>query len=92
LNYDITHRLMVSGVWEMPRLKDSSAPIRWVLGGSQSNAIFTAATGVPLTILSGVNNAYDGQSCDFANYLGGAQEPSQAGPDCGVVQYQRIRH
>jgi hypothetical protein len=51
-----------------------------VLGGWQSNAIFTAATGVPLTIQSGVNNAFDGSSGDFANYLGGSWQLSNGRP------------
>jgi hypothetical protein len=42
------------------------------LGGWQSNAIFTAETGIPLTIVSGVNNALDGEAGDFAGYMGGS--------------------
>ena len=79
-DFDITHRLVVSGLWELPRLKNSAAPIRWVLGGWQSNAIFTAVTGIPLTIQSGVNNALDGVSGDFADYLGGAWQLSKSRP------------
>jgi hypothetical protein len=71
-DFDITHRLVTSAVWEMPRLKRSPAPLRWVLGGWQSNAIFTASTGIPLTVRSGVDNNFDGVSGDFGDYRGGA--------------------
>jgi hypothetical protein len=76
-DYDITHRLVISAVWEMPRLNGSPAPIRWVLGGWQSNAIYTASTGIPLTIRSGTDNNYDGVSGDFGDYRGGAWQLSK---------------
>jgi hypothetical protein len=70
-DFDIAQRLTVSGVWEHPRLKGSSAPVRWVLGGWQSNIILTAQTGIPLTVRSGADNDYNGVSGDFADYRGG---------------------
>ena len=71
-DFDITQRLVVSGVWQLPSLTSSPAAIRWTLGGWQANGIFTAETGLPLTIASGVNNALDGESGDFGAYSGGA--------------------
>jgi len=70
-DFDVKQRLVISAVWEMPRLLHSPAAIRWVFGGWQSNAIYTASTGVPLTIRSGADNNYDGISTDFADYKGG---------------------
>lgn len=70
-DFDITHRLVISAVWELPRLEKASIPVRAVLGGWQANGIYTAETGLPLTIVSGVNNALDGESGDFADYKGG---------------------
>jgi len=70
-DYDVEKRLVISGVWVMPRLKASPAAARWVLGGWQSNGIYTAESGIPLTVVSGVNNALDGEAGDFANYQGG---------------------
>lgn len=61
----------------MPRLKRSPAPVRWVLGGWQSNAIYTASTGIPLTVRSGVDNNFDGVSGDFGDYRGGAWQLSK---------------
>jgi hypothetical protein len=71
-DFDIAHRLVVSGVWEMPRLTRSHAALRWILGGWQSNAIYTASTGIPVTVRSGADNNFDGVSGDFGDYKGGA--------------------
>jgi hypothetical protein len=62
----------------MPKWKGSPAPVRWVLGGWQSNAIYTAEKGVPLTIRSGVNNSLNGVGSDFADYLGGHWQLSKS--------------
>jgi hypothetical protein len=71
-DYDVTHRVVISAVWQMPMLKHSAAPVRWVFGGWQSNGIYTVETGIPLNIVSGVNNALDGEAGDFADYSGAA--------------------
>jgi hypothetical protein len=47
-----------------------------VLGGWQQNGIFTAQTGTPLTVRSGVDNDFNGVGGDFADYKGGAWEIS----------------
>ena len=70
-DFDVNHRLVVSGVWEMPKLRNRSPLLRHVLGGWQSNGIFTAETGTPFTITSGADNDYNGVGGDFAEYLGG---------------------
>jgi hypothetical protein len=77
-DFDTKHRLVISAVWEMPKLKTSPAALRWVLGGWQSNAIYTASSGIPLTIRSGVDNNYDGISTDFADYKGGDWQLSKS--------------
>jgi len=71
-DFDVTHRFVASGIWEMPKLSKSNAVIRNVLGGWQSNGIFTVQSGTPLTILSGANNSLNGVGGDFAAYLGGS--------------------
>jgi len=69
--FDVTHRFVLSGVWQLPTLGQSHRMVRAVLGGWQSNGILTAQTGNPLTVRSGVNNALNGVGNDFADYLGG---------------------
>jgi hypothetical protein len=69
-DFDVTHRFVVSGVWELPQLKDSNAFVRSAIGGWQQNFIFTAAGGVPFTALSGVDNALMGIGGNFADLTG----------------------
>jgi hypothetical protein len=66
-DYDIPHRLVVSGIVEHPRLAKQNPVVRTLLGGWQSNFIFTAASGTPLTILSGVDNALTGVGGNWAD-------------------------
>ena len=69
-DFDIPHRFVVSGVWELPRFKDNHAVVRSVVGGWQQNFIFTAAKGVPFSALSGVDNALMGIGGNFADLTG----------------------
>lgn len=69
-DFDKRHRLVISGVFEHPRLANSNAFVRNVFGGWQSNIIFTAESGSPFTVLSGVDNALMGIGGNFADYNG----------------------
>ena len=69
-DFDIPHRLVVSGVWELPQFKNSNVWVRSAVGGWQQNFIFTAAKGVPFTVLSGVDNALMGIGGNFADLTG----------------------
>ncbi|MBS1828504.1 MAG: TonB-dependent receptor [Acidobacteria bacterium] len=70
-DFDLTHRMVVSGIWELPRLANWNPVGRWILGEWQQNAIFSAQTGTPLTIRSGVDNDFNGVGGDFGDYRGG---------------------
>ena len=69
-DFDIRHRLVVSGVFEHPHFYSKSYLVRNALGGWQSNLIFIAESGVPFTVLSGVDNALMGVGGNFADYNG----------------------
>ncbi|HYO83935.1 MAG TPA: TonB-dependent receptor, partial [Bryobacteraceae bacterium] len=69
-DFDVPHRLVVSGVWELPALKDTPWLVRGLLGGWQQNFIFTAQSGSPFTVLSGVDNALMGIGGNFADVTG----------------------
>lgn len=69
-NFHNPHRLVVSGIWDHPTLKRSNAVLRLILGGWQSNFIFTARAGEPITVLSGVDNALMGIGGNFADLTG----------------------
>jgi hypothetical protein len=69
-DFDLQHRLVVSGIWEMPKLTHAHAVARTILGGWQSNFIFTAQTGTPMTVFSGVDNALTSVGANFADLTG----------------------
>lgn len=70
-DFDITQRLVMSGVWELPRLASWQPVARHILGGWQNNFIFMTQTGTPLTVRSGVDNDFNNVGGDFGDYLGG---------------------
>ena len=70
-NFDLAHRVVISGLWEMPRLTKANSFLRLALGGWQQNGIFSAESGLPLTIVSGIDNNFDGVTGDYADYIGG---------------------
>jgi outer membrane receptor protein involved in Fe transport len=71
-DFDVPHRLVLSGVWEHPHFTGQNAVVRGVLGGWQSNFIYTAVSGSPMTIASGVDNALMGIGGNRADFTGAA--------------------
>lgn len=70
-DFDIRHRMVVSGIWELPSLRGHNAIVRGVLGGWQTNYIFSNRTGVNDTVLSGSDNAASGVAGQFADVVPG---------------------
>lgn len=77
-DFDIRHRLVVSGIVEHPKFSGSNAFVRGAFGGWQSNFIFTARSGSPFTVVSGIDNALMGLggTANFADYNGSAWQVS----------------
>ena len=50
LDYDRTHVLSISHLWELPIGRNSSGLMHTIIGGWQLNGIFSWATGTPLTL------------------------------------------
>jgi hypothetical protein len=69
-DFDLRNRLVVSGVVQHPRLAEANPIVKNVFGGWQSNFIYTAQSGQPFTVLSGVDNALTGVGGNFADYTG----------------------
>ena len=69
-DFDVPQRLVVSGVWQLPGLKGQNRLLRGVAGGWQSNFIYTAQAGIPLNVLSGVDNALSTVGGEFADLTG----------------------
>lgn len=57
VNFDMTHVLSTSVVWDLPGLRQRWLPIRTLLGGWEASGILQAQTGSPFTVRSGVNNS-----------------------------------
>lgn len=49
-DFDVRHRIVISGTWDIPGFKDQRGAVGHVLGGWQIAPIFTAQTGYPFTI------------------------------------------
>jgi hypothetical protein len=69
-DFDTPQRLVVSGIVEHPRLEGKNPVMRTILGGWQSNFIFTAQSGAPITIFSGVDNALMGVGLNRGDFTG----------------------
>jgi outer membrane receptor protein involved in Fe transport len=56
-DYDIRHRVVVSGIWNVPGFRDQGGFLGRLLGGWQIAPIFEARTGTPFTIWDSTNAA-----------------------------------
>ncbi len=69
-DFDLRHRLVASGIVDHPALRGQPALVRHLLGGWQSNFIFVAESGPPMTVFSGLDNALSGVGGQWADYDG----------------------
>ncbi len=69
-DYDIAHRFVLSYLWELPALKNSSAVVRNVAGGWETSGIWNWQSGFPMTITSGDDRALSGIGNDNADLVG----------------------
>jgi hypothetical protein len=69
-DFNIPQRMVVSGVFTHPKFDKQNELVKSVLGGWQSNLIFTAQSGTPLNIVSGVDNSLSGVGGDQADLTG----------------------
>jgi hypothetical protein len=67
---DLTHRLVVSGIVQHPKLANQNRVVRAVFGDWQSNIIFAIQSGAPFSVMSGQDNNLDGIDNDFSFYNG----------------------
>ncbi len=74
-NFDRRHRLVVSGLWELPG-SFSSPAVDALLGGWWVTGIWNWQTGLPFTVSSGVDNARTGTGGQRADQIG---DPSLSG-------------
>lgn len=69
--FDHAHRMVVSFVYELPKMSGHGMLVRAIAGGWQWNGILTAQSGGPLTVTAGKDQSQTGLGTDRAMYLGG---------------------
>jgi hypothetical protein len=69
-DFDIPHRFVASYIWELPRLRSHPALVRHVIGGWETNGIFTIQSGQVLTVRAGVDRSLIGVNRDRADLVG----------------------
>jgi len=76
-DFDIRHRLVLSGIWEVPWLKDAPNKVeRAVIGGWGVGSILNIRTGLPFSIYD--CNNFNGQDCPL--YVPNANLPNKGNP------------
>ena len=79
-DFDHTHRVVASYVWDLPRFSDRRTIERWALGGWQWSGVFTFVTGDPFTVLSGQDRSKTNLGGDRAQYIGPPDLYGQVAP------------
>src|SRR5262249_20838997 len=69
ISTDRAHILAISSVWMLPSPRGNKA-LAAVAGGWQLTGIFTAVSGAPLTVRTGVDRSLNGQNLDTADQVG----------------------
>ena len=59
--FDVRHKVIFAGIWELPLFRNSEGATRTILGGWQLNWIFSARTGYPFTLYDTTNTQYASQ-------------------------------
>jgi hypothetical protein len=68
--HNLPNNFKFSDVWTIPTLHVKGALLDRLTNGWQVNSLVVWQSGLPLTILSGVDNSFTGNGLDHANYLG----------------------
>ncbi len=81
-DFDVAHRFITSFVWDLPGSTIHNLFTRVVAGGWELNGIVTLQSGLPFSVLSGVDNSQSAVNSDRANlvgdpHLGGSRSEGQ---------------
>jgi len=79
-DFDHTHRLVASYVWDLPLLNGKNSFERWSLGGWQWSGVFTVVSGDALTVLSGRDQSKTNLGGDRAQFIGTASQYGGVAP------------
>jgi hypothetical protein len=85
---DRTNRVVLSFVWDLPKLDGSNALLRTVAGGWQWTGIYTYLSGDAMTVLAGTDRSLTALGADRADFIGttsqyGATAPGGSRSGCG---------
>ncbi|MBL8234338.1 MAG: TonB-dependent receptor, partial [Bryobacterales bacterium] len=69
-DFDQPQRLIVSHVWNLPRLERSNTLLKAVAGGWEFTGITTIRSGFPFSVSSGADRALAGLGANFADLVG----------------------
>jgi hypothetical protein len=69
MSTDRPHIVAISSVWEVP-VPYQNRLLKQALGGWELTGIYTASSGAPLTVRTGVDRSLNGQNLDTADVLG----------------------
>jgi Carboxypeptidase regulatory-like domain len=86
-NFNVKHRFVTSFIWELPFFKGSKGFQRAVLGGWSINGILTLQTGIPFSVLAGVDRSLAGVGLDRADVLSPAVTYNSSSNNAKVAQY-----
>ena len=75
-DFDFTHTLVVSYVWQLPALARANPVVRGVLGGWELTGITTVQSGGRITLFAGTDRSQTAIGFDHADYLGGSTRTS----------------
>jgi hypothetical protein len=70
-DYDHRQRLVISYLYDLPKLRNANTFLRTAAGGWQLTGIVSYYTGAPVTILAGQDQSRTANNSDHADYLGG---------------------
>jgi hypothetical protein len=69
-DFDIPQSFVTSLIWRLPEFKTPAFVVKTLVNGWELNGIVTLQSGIPFTVLSGVDNSQSGVGADQANLVG----------------------
>jgi hypothetical protein len=86
-DFDNTHRLVSSWVWQLPAFKAAPAAARALIGGWETGGIATIRSGFPFSVRSGSDRSLSGVGGDFADIIGDPNLPSDRSKGDKIARY-----